>query len=122
MEKSETSFVYMVKCEDGSLYTGIAKDVKKRMREHFFKTQKGAKYTKSRQVTEIMMVWEAASFSSAARLEYAIKRLTRKDKLTLIANPTEKLRILIPRLSEESYVPRTEYVMEISRFLDPLEN
>lgn len=122
MEKVETSFVYMVKCEDGSLYTGIAKDVKKRIREHFFKTQKGAKYTKSRQVTEIMMVWEAASFSSAARLEYAIKRLTRKDKLTLIANPTEKLGILIPKLSEESYMPRTEYVMEISRFLDPLEN
>lgn len=122
MEKVETSFVYMVKCEDGSLYTGIAKDVKKRIREHFFKTQKGAKYTKSRQVTEIMMVWEAASFSSAARLEYAIKRLTRKDKLTLIANPTEKLGILIPKLSEETYMPRTEYVMEISRFLDPLEN
>ena len=122
MENSEISFVYMVKCEDGSLYTGITKDVKKRMGEHFFKTQKGAKYTKSRQVTEIMMVWEATSFSSAARLEYAIKRLTRKDKLTLIANPTKKLGILIPKLSEETYIPRTEYVMEISRLLEPLVN
>lgn len=117
MENSETSFVYMVKCEDGSLYTGITKDVKKRMGEHFFKMQKGAKYTKSRQVTEIMMVWEAASFSSAARLEYAIKRLARKDKLELIADPTEKPGILIPKLSEETYIPRPEYVMEIAKLL-----
>lgn len=118
MEKSETSFVYMVKCEDGSLYTGITKDIKKRMEEHYHKSGKGAKYTKSHQVTEIMMVWEAASFSSAARLEYAIKRLPRKDKLTLIANPTEKLGILIPKLSEETYVPRTEYIMEIAKLLE----
>ena len=117
MGKSETSFVYMVKCEDGSLYTGITKDIKKRMEEHYHKSGKGAKYTKSHQVTEIMMVWEAASFSSAARLEYAIKRLPRKDKLKLIADPAEKPGILMPKLSGETYIPKTEYVMEISRLL-----
>ncbi len=118
MEKKEQkAFVYIVKCEDASLYTGIAKDLKKRMQEHYDKTGKGAKYTRSRGIVAIMMVWEAASYSSAAKLEYRIKRLMRKEKLKVIASPEEGLKELFPGLSEEIYVPRREYAMDVDRFL-----
>ena len=83
-KSAQQTYVYMVMCEDESIYTGIARDVKARMKEHFYKTGKSAKYTRSRGVKRILMVWEAKSYSSAARLEYAIKRVTRKNKLFLI--------------------------------------
>lgn len=113
----EKAFVYMIKCRDGSLYTGITKDLAQRMKDHYGKTEKAAKYTKSRGIREIMMVWEVDSYRAAARLEYAIKRLTREKKLQLIARPEEKLRAFFPKLSEEVYLPRREYKMEITKFL-----
>lgn len=114
---AQKAFVYIVKCKDGSLYTGIAKDLKKRMREHYDKTGKGAKYTRSHGITEIMMVWEASSYSSAARLEYAIKRLVRKDKLKLISFPEEEIKKMMPGLEGEVYVPKREYIMNVDSFL-----
>ncbi len=112
----QKSFVYIVECEDTSLYTGIAKDLKKRMQEHYDKNGKGAKYTRSRGIVAILMVWEAVSYSSAARLEYGIKHLARRDKLKLIACP-EEIKKLLPKLSEETYIPRREYVMSVDKFL-----
>lgn len=116
-QKSGKTFVYIVKCEDGSLYTGIARDIKKRMREHYDRKAKGAKYTKSHPVTAVMMVWEASSYSLAAKLEYAIKQLPRRDKLKMIASPIEQQKKLIPGLSEESYIPRREFVMDVEILL-----
>lgn len=115
---AQKAFVYIVKCKDGSLYTGIAKDLKKRMREHYDKSGKGAKYTRSRGITAIVMVWEAASYSSAAKLEYAIKRLVRKDKLKLIAFPEEEIKKMILGLEGEVYVPKREYIMNVDSFLE----
>ncbi len=117
-EKSEHSYVYMVMCEDESIYTGITKDVKARMREHFYKTGKGAKYTRSRRVKRILMVWEAESYSSAARLEYAIKRISRRNKLFLTENPQTGPISQFPKLEGETYTPRQEYVMEIIGLLE----
>lgn len=114
----QQTYVYMVMCEDESIYTGIARDVKARMKEHFYKTGKGAKYTRSRGVKRILMVWEAKSYSSAARLEYAIKRITRKNKLFLIEHPQTGLLSQFPQLEEEIYVPRQEYVMKITELLE----
>lgn len=75
-------FVYIVKCSDDTLYTGIAKDVESRISQHN-QGKLGAKYTKSRRpVVEIYR--EAASDRSAAsKREYQIKQLTRKQKLAL---------------------------------------
>ena len=56
------AYIYMVRCQDESLYTGIARDVGKRMREHYYKKKPGAKYTKSRQVTALEMVWQAETW------------------------------------------------------------
>ena len=56
--KHRMAYVYMVRCKDDSLYTGIAKDLGHRMNEHYYKKKNGAKYTKSRQIQTLEMVWE----------------------------------------------------------------
>jgi len=77
-------FVYMVHCADGSLYTGIAKDVSRRVDEHNDRSGPGAKYTRSRQPVTLVYQETVASRSEAAQREYAIKRLTRTEKKSLI--------------------------------------
>ena len=78
----EPWFVYMLRCADGSLYTGIAKDVKRRWRQH--NDCKASRYTRSRRPTKL--VWHEAqpSRSSALKREAAIKRMTRRAKLAMI--------------------------------------
>lgn len=75
-------FVYMLRCRDGSLYTGSTTDLDRRLASH--QSGKGAKYTRSRLPVELAY-WETAADKSAAlRREAAIKRLTRENKLALI--------------------------------------
>jgi putative endonuclease len=103
------AYIYMVRCEDESIYTGIAKDLGQRMREHYYKKKPGAKYTKSRQVKSLEMVWETDSWSHAAMLEHRIKRLKRPKKEELIRNP-EKVQAFFPgELEEIPYEPRPEF-------------
>jgi UV DNA damage endonuclease len=75
-------FVYILRCADGSLYTGITKDVKRRCRQH--NTGTASRYTRSRRPCKL--VWQEAhrSRSSALKREAAIKTWTRRDKLALI--------------------------------------
>jgi len=77
-------YVYMVRCSDGSLYTGIAKDVEKRVAEHNSE-KTGAKYTKSRRPVRLVYREAVASRSEASRRELAIKRLNKKQKEALIS-------------------------------------
>ena len=76
-------YVYIVECADGSLYTGITTDVKRRLLEHNY-SFKAAKYTRSRR--PVRMIWskEVSNRSEASAEEYRIKRLSRKKKLELI--------------------------------------
>ena len=78
----EKWFVYIVRCGDGSLYTGIAKDVKRRCQQH--NNGKASRYTRSRRPTRL--VWHEAhpSQRSALKRESAIKTLTRREKLAMI--------------------------------------
>ena len=76
-------FVYILECSDGSLYTGIAKDVDKRLDEHNT-SDKGAKYTKARRPVKLVYKESAEDRSSASKREYAIKKLSRLKKLQLI--------------------------------------
>ena len=80
-------YVYIIECEDGSLYTGIAKDVIQRLRKHYHHLSGCAKYTLSHQMKDIRAVWRTEDKVTACRLEYWIKRLTRKQKLNLIESP-----------------------------------
>ncbi|MBU0631969.1 GIY-YIG nuclease family protein [bacterium] len=76
-------FVYILECSDNTFYTGIAKDVSKRLEEHNSST-KGAKYTKVRRPVKLLYKEAAADRSSAAKREYAIKKLRRAEKIELI--------------------------------------
>jgi putative endonuclease len=76
-------FVYVVRCGDGSLYTGIAVDVAARVSVH--NDGKGARYTRSRRPVTLVYVERKRSRSSALKRELAIKGLPRPEKLALIA-------------------------------------
>lgn len=76
-------FVYILKCNDGTLYTGITTDMKRRVEEHNGSV-KGAKYTKIRRPVSLVYEEELENRSSASKREYAIKKLKREDKLRLI--------------------------------------
>ena len=75
--------VYVLRCKDGTLYTGCAKNVAARFAVH--QSGKGAKYTRSRLPVELVYQEPAEDHSAALRREAAIKKLTRAEKLKLIA-------------------------------------
>ena len=97
-------YIYMVRCSDESIYTGIAADLGRRLREHVQKAPAAAKYTRSRSVQALEMAWTAEGRSAASRLESGIKRLPREKKLRLIAEP-ERMGELLPQLPCEDYTP-----------------
>ena len=76
--------LYIVRCADGSLYTGIATDVEKRIAEHRAGLR-GAKYLRGKGPLEIVFAEPAGDRAAASRLEYRVKRMTREQKLELIA-------------------------------------
>lgn len=106
------AYVYMVRCEDNSLYTGIARDVKRRIREHYYKKKSGAKYTKSRAVCSLEMVWETDSWSHAAKLETRIKRLSKPEKEDLIRHPEQVKERFQESLSDIYYEPHPELTLK----------
>jgi len=76
-------FVYVVQCSDGSFYTGITTDIKRRIDEHNNST-KGAKYTRSRRPVKLVYWIDYADRSSASKAEAHFKKLTRKEKADVI--------------------------------------
>ena len=78
-------YVYMLRCEDNSLYTGITKDLERRFSEHL-NSCKGAKYTKSHRPVKIASAFGVATKSEALRLEYAIKSMKKSKKEMLVTN------------------------------------
>jgi len=76
-------YVYILECNDKTLYTGITKDLQRRLLEHN-ESSKGAKYTKVRRPVILLYSEEYEDRSSAAKREYAIKKLSREQKLALI--------------------------------------
>ena len=79
--------LYILRCGDGSLYTGITTDVEKRLEAH--RSGKGAKYTRGRGPLELVYREECGSHSDALRRELEIKSLPREEKMRLITNPGE---------------------------------
>ena len=80
-------YIYILKCENGELYTGITPDLKRRLHEHFTKSEKCAKYTKSHPPVSVERVWQTQTKGAALSLEYRIKSLTKQRKENLIQNP-----------------------------------
>ena len=77
-------YVYILECNDNTLYTGITTDLQRRINEHNF-SDKGAKYTKLRRPVHLVYNEKCSDRSSASKREYAIKKLSRKDKISLFA-------------------------------------
>ena len=76
------NYTYILKCKDGSLYTGWTNDLEQRVAAHH--TGKGAKYTKARRPVELVYFEEFETKEQAMKREYAIKQMARKDKLELV--------------------------------------
>ncbi len=74
--------LYILRCGDGTLYTGITDDMDRRLKAH--RSGKGAKYTRGRGPLELVYQEDCTDKSAALRREIAVKRLTRQEKLALI--------------------------------------
>lgn len=87
---SQENFTYIVKCSDGSLYTGWTNDLDKRLKAH--NSGRGAKYTKTRRPVELVYYEKFLTKQEAMSREARIKQLSRSQKLELIAGTlNEKL-------------------------------
>lgn len=76
------NFTYILKCSDGSLYTGWTNDLERRVKAH--NAGKGAKYTKSRRPVELVYFEAFSTKQEAMRREWEIKQLSRVEKCKLI--------------------------------------
>ena len=76
-----TWYLYILKCGDGTLYTGIATDVEKRLEMH--RSGKGAKYTRGRGPLELVYSEECENHSQALKRECEVKKLTKERKQQL---------------------------------------
>ena len=76
--------VYILKCADDTLYTGVAKDLEKRLRQHNGELAGGPKYTSGRRPVSLLWCESAEDRSTAQQREAAIKKLSRAEKLVMI--------------------------------------
>lgn len=85
--ENKNYFIYVIRCSDNSLYTGITTDVKRRFNEHVKDEKLGAKYTRFHKPVSVEIVWECKSRGDALRLEYAFKHLKKSIKEKIVSNP-----------------------------------
>ena len=83
MSAAQAWFVYIARCNDGSLYTGIARDVMLRIAAH--NAGRGARYTRGRGPLAVCAQRRCGSKGDALRLEWAVKQLDRPEKETLLS-------------------------------------
>lgn len=76
-------YVYMLQCADGTLYTGVTTDLERRIRQHNGDIKGGAKYTRLRRPVSIVWHEMQRDRSNACKREYAIKKLSRLEKVKL---------------------------------------
>ncbi len=81
-------YVYILECEDGSLYTGCTNDVERRFAQH--RAGKGGHYTRAKKPVRILHTEEQVDCGSALRREAEIKKMSREKKLTLISAANSK--------------------------------
>ena len=77
-------YLYVLRCGDGTFYTGITTDVERRLEEH--RQGRGAKYTRGRGPLELAYQEKCGTHSEALKREYAVKQLPRDEKERLICN------------------------------------
>ena len=102
-------YVYIIRCIDGSLYTGITTDIQRRFSEHTSRRSSGEKYTRSRRPVSIESTWICCGRSTASKLEYAIKKLTRQNKENLIKHPASMQTVFGDSINAELYKYTAEF-------------
>lgn len=95
----------MLRCEDGTIYTGITTDIKRRMNEHFSRGKKCAKYTFFHIPKQLEAAWETNNRVNASKLEFYIKKLRKNEKETLIKK-AEYFEILFHEKLNKEYFNR----------------
>ena len=105
-------YTYMLRCEDNSIYTGITTNLERRMKEHFEKGDKCAKYTLRHSATILERAWETEDRVYASKLEYFIKQLPKNKKEILIKDARKLNRLLGDRIASNMYksVKKSEIV------------
>ncbi len=101
--------LYILRCGDGSLYTGIAVDVQARLAAH--RSGKGAKYTRGRGPLELVYTEECGDHSAALRREIQLKKLTREQKGAFLQDPTlffPEQTICVTKPAEDAMVEKKE--------------
>ena len=99
-------FVYILRCEDNSLYTGITNNLEKRMNEHFSKSKECAKYTKSHKAQKVEAIWKTENKSLASKLEFHIKKDLNKMQKEILISDNKKLQDFFNEdiINSEKYV------------------
>lgn len=80
---NKTWYLYILECGDGTLYAGITDDVERRLAQH--SAGKGAKYTRGRGPLKLVYQEICGSHSDALKREHCVHRMTRQEKLNMIA-------------------------------------
>lgn len=83
-QPTRTWYVYMVRCQDKTLYTGITVDTKRRLRQHNGELVNGSRYTQHRRPVELVYQEPQPDRSAASRREYQLKQLPKSSKEALI--------------------------------------
>ena len=96
-------YTYMIRCEDNSIYTGMTNDLDRRIKEHIEKDKKCAKYTSSHTAIKLERAWISENKVYASKLEYWIKKLTKKEKEELIKNPRKLNTLLKEKVETNKY-------------------
>ncbi|NLC87671.1 MAG: GIY-YIG nuclease family protein [Clostridiaceae bacterium] len=96
-------YIYMLRCEDNSIYTGITTNLERRMEEHFSKSDKCAKYTMRHNAKKLEAAWQTENRILASKLEYAIKTLKKEEKEKLILQKIKLKDVFYERLECEKY-------------------
>ena len=93
----------MIRCKDNSIYTGMTNDLNRRVKEHIEKDKKCAKYTSTHTATKLERAWISENRIYASKLEYWIKKLSKKEKEELIKNPRRFNSLLNEKVEKSKY-------------------
>lgn len=86
LRSSQCWYIYLLRCRDNSLYTGISLDPKRRCQEHNQQASRAARYVWSRRPATLVWQRKVGSHSVALKLEYRLKRLSKTAKEALLVN------------------------------------
>lgn len=99
MKKAEGYWIYILECENGSLYTGCTNNLTRRYRQHVNGTGR-AKYTQSFRPIRIAQCWRLLDTrGTALKVEYLIKKMERSDKELIVKKPERLKKVIIEELN-----------------------